>query len=528
MKRSCLNIFIFGCILFCLTACQRGNHYPMELRQADSVANTDPDGALLLLNTIADAMETASEPTRMYYKLTCIKSADKAYVTHTSDSLILSLVHYYEHRGDKALLGEAYYYAGRVYRDLKDAPRALSYFQKSRQATEDESNPALYAQMGEIFFEQSFFPEALQMYQEAHRLDSLANDTLGRILDLRDIAFTHRVQHMQDSALIYLKQAEHLALLYDDPEIMSLITAQLAGLYHRMGQQQEALHYIERALPNAGEADKYSIYDTYANILLSEGNLEEAEVYYTEMTQADNVQIQLDAYGGLAQIASMERYAEDYQKYFNLYRLYSDSLRRVTATESISRMNALYNYQIHEQENNTLRLQNQQKQMLLIAIVGVSLLLIVTLAAYYQYRRLQMKHRLEHVQQLLKEHLEKESRQEQLKQMERAINESEVKKRLEVYIAEEKPIKDEDIADIESLLNEVHPSFIPLLHQFGDMNPLEFQVSLLLKLGLSPMHIAALVLRDKSTISAIRRRLYKKTTGQNGSPSDWDSIIQSL
>ena len=115
-----------------------------------------------------------------------------------------------------------------------------------------------------------------------------------------------------------------------------------------------------------------------------------------------------------------------------------------------------------------------------------------------------------------------------MKQMEEIINESEVKKRLEEYIAQEKPIKDEDIADIESLLNEVHPSFIPLLQQFGEMNALEYQVSILLKLGFSPIHIASLVLRDKSTISAIRRRLYKKTMGQNGSPSDWDDIIKSL
>lgn len=528
MNHIRLNILIICWGILCLTACRQSFNYPLELQQADSLANTDPDRALQLLNAMADAMEKTSEPTRMYYQLTCIKAADKAYVTHTSDSIILPLLHYYEHGGDPGLLEEAYYYAGRVYRDLKDAPRALTFFQKSRNAAKGKPNPALYAQMGEVYFEQYLFSEALQMYQEAHRLDSIANDTLGRILDLRDIAFTHRVQHNLDSALTYLKQAEHLASLYDDREMKSLITAQLAGLHHRMGHPKDALYYIEQALPDAGEADKYSIYDTYANILLGDGKLQEAAAYYTEMTQANNVQIQLDAYSGLAQIAGLEHRAKDYQKYFNLYRLFSDSLRRVTATESISRMNALYDYQIHEQENITLRLQNQQKQILLISLVVVSLLLFFFLAAYYQYRRLQMKHRLEHVQQLLKVHLEKENRQEQLRQMEKAIDESEVKKRLEEYITQEKPIKDEDIADIESLLNEVHPSFIPLLQQFGEMNALEFQVSILLKLGFSPMHIASLVLRDKSTISAIRRRLYKKITGQNGSPSDWDNIIHSL
>ena len=52
----------------------------------------------------------------MRYKLLTIKANDKAYITHTSDSLILSLVDYYEHDGDPAYLGEAYYYAGSTYK----------------------------------------------------------------------------------------------------------------------------------------------------------------------------------------------------------------------------------------------------------------------------------------------------------------------------------------------------------------------------------------------------------------------------
>ncbi len=67
----------------------------------------------------------------MYYQLLTIKARDKAYITHTSDSLILEVLHYYEKRKDKKHLPEAYYYAGRIYRDLGDAPQALEYFFKA-------------------------------------------------------------------------------------------------------------------------------------------------------------------------------------------------------------------------------------------------------------------------------------------------------------------------------------------------------------------------------------------------------------
>ena len=188
----------------------------------------------------------------------------------------------------------------------------------------------------------------------------------------------------------------------------------------------------------------------------------------------------------------------------------------------------IYNYQIQERENAALKLQNQQKQTFIIILLCVFVLLFVCLFAYFRYRRLQMKQRLEHVQRLLKEHLEKEVRKERQAQIEQAIQDSEVMHRLLDHVEKGIHLTDADIVDIEALLNEVIPDFLPLLGELGDMSSLEYQVSLLLKVNLTPIQISSLILRDKSTISAIRRRLYKKITGQEGSPADWDAVVHSL
>ena len=99
---------------------------------------------------------------------------------------------------------------------------------------------------------------------------------------------------------------------------------------------------------------------------------------------------------------------------------------------------------------------------------------------------------------------------------------------LEQRIQNEEHLSAKDIKEIEKLLDGVCPEFRPHLRGLGDMNPLEYQVSLLLKLGIPPAGISTLVLRDKSTVSAIRRRLLKKITGRDDIPSEWDSIVQSL
>ena len=89
-------------------------------------------------------------------------------------------------------------------------------------------------------------------------------------------------------------------------------------------------------------------------------------------------------------------------------------------------------------------------------------------------------------------------------------------------------IRPQDITRIVDLLHDICPDFLSALDQLGELNELEYEVRLLLKLGISPASISQLVLREKTTISAVRRRLYKKITGQNGTPSDWDEIILSL
>ena len=521
-------LFLTGIALVVLVTCHRKPVYPAALLQVDSLTLVEPEEALALLATLERDMQTAPEASQRYYQLLCLKAADKAYITHTSDSLILDLVSYYENGGDELLLADAYYYAGRVYRDLGDAPQALAYFQRSLEAEDDEVNPALYAQIGEVFFEQSLYPQALEMYQEAYRRDSIAVDTIGAILDLRDIAFTYRVQHQPERALTYLHQAERLAAQSGDEASISLINAQLAALYNRMGRSEEALPLIEEALPQAKRQDRFALLDIYGNILLRQGDLEKAEACFEETIAANDLQVQLDAYNGLTQIAAQKHRKEDYLSYFNQYRLLTDSLRRMTATESVSRMNALYNYQIQERDNAALKLQNQQKQTFIIILLCVFVLLFVCLFAYFRYRRLQMKQRLEHVQRLLKEYLEKEVRKERQTQIEQAVQDSEVMHRLLDHVEKGRPLTDADIVDIEALLNEVIPDFLPLLGELGDMSSLEYQVSLLLKVNLTPIQISSLILRDKSTISAIRRRLYKKITGQEGSPADWDAVVHSL
>jgi len=114
-------------------------------------------------------MNNEPESTQMYYRLLQIKANDKAYIPHTSDSIILPIVEYYEKKRGEGHLMEAYYYAGRVYRDLQDAPHALDYFQRAAQISSGSTDYRLiskiYAQIATLFDYQDIYDESLKMFK---------------------------------------------------------------------------------------------------------------------------------------------------------------------------------------------------------------------------------------------------------------------------------------------------------------------------------------------------------------------------
>lgn len=92
--KAAIRLFLLICVLLCFCHCGH-KPYPQSLMMADSLASACPDSAVSLLKNIAGTMQDEPEATRMYYRLLCIKANDKAYILHTSDSLILPVLHYY-------------------------------------------------------------------------------------------------------------------------------------------------------------------------------------------------------------------------------------------------------------------------------------------------------------------------------------------------------------------------------------------------------------------------------------------------
>ena len=88
--------------------------------------------------------------------------------------------------------------------------------------------------------------------------------------------------------------------------------------------------------------------------------------------------------------------------------------------------------------------------------------------------------------------------------------------------------KPADWEEMELKLTIVYPNFANSLFALHNMSTIEWRVCMLLKLRIKPADIAMVMKKEKSSISSIRARLYKKIFNKTGSAKEWDEFIFSL
>ena len=579
------RFILLTCLLLCFYACDR-KPYPQSLIIADSLASIQPDSAIALLKTLEDNIKTESESTQMYYRLLCIKANDKAYIRHTSDSLILLVLHYYIEKRDERHLPEAYYYAGRVYRDLEDAPQALDYFEKAIETLPEDANYRLrskiYSQMGTLFLYQKTYDEALKMFRKAQKCNIILKDSISMAFNLRDIAYSYRCIDQYDSSLYYFQKAFDIAKLQKKHSLITIVQSQISSLCIELGKYDLARQTLQPALDSLDIRSKSSIFSIASELSHKTGHIDSAIYYYKEILKCGTIYAKQAAHKGLAEIAIDCNNPQDALLHLRQYIQCTDSIHKITDTETVRHLNSLYNYQVREKENNQLKAENEKKQILIIYIFSIGLLTLSLSFAYLQYnrrKRLQLSIQLKQLQQLQKEQYKKsalfiEENKRNIKELKYKLQQADqtnkvlrdqlkeqieltlcANKQAEIKLARRKQastillkseiynhiqkqphttkisknlLSNNNWKELEDAINNTYEGFTENLRKLYDLNEHEYHVCLLIKINISPIEIAKLTMHSKLAITSNRRRLYEKVFGKKGTPKDWDSFILSL
>lgn len=200
---------ILICAILLLCSCQ----YPEQesinsLIRIKQLGNNNPGKALEELDSLSSTIIYEPLHSRMLYKLLRIRLEDKAYIIPASDKQIKEILPYFLENGNIKEKQEMLFYAGSVYRDLKDTPRALDYFLKSKDAAElagiDCDSIMLrntYSNLCYLFGWEHDNKNALEYAHKEHEMTlTLGDNTINSLLHMGETLFAC---DSIDSALFY-------------------------------------------------------------------------------------------------------------------------------------------------------------------------------------------------------------------------------------------------------------------------------------------------------------------------------------
>lgn len=251
-----LTNILFVCFLLCTNSVP-GTEHPALITQhsalilADSLMHVRPDTALQLLQAILpDTLPSAEQ--RAHYALLLTQAHDKNYLTHTSDSLILTAVRHYNHTGNTPKQALSHYYLGSVYRDMNKLPAALEAYHKAmdyaKACADERLMGRVYNGMAYIYQQQSMLLKADSLYADAETIAAKVNDslTLANVLIRRAMYQISLGKEHYSDASTKLLRAYSMAKQLHNLQVQGSAAITLSMLYTRMKQPEKAMHYARQ------------------------------------------------------------------------------------------------------------------------------------------------------------------------------------------------------------------------------------------------------------------------------------------
>ncbi len=401
-----LLIAILGCLLI-TTGCHRSVKHDSRLVKIAGAISENPELALDSLKSIN--RDGLSEADRYFHEFLTIKASDKAYIEHTSDKPVLDVIGYMEKHPEEDLYGEALYYGGRVYSDLGDYPQALDYFYRSIDILKEQPDQlsllgTVQSQTGRLLNTLRLYKQAIPFLEASTETSRILNDTIGEVYDLQLLGFIHTCAKNYMMADHYLSLARDKSKLLDKA-IYAKSCVYLADVKYKTGRLDSALFYIRdtpemvrplvRNIALAIAVDIYNavgIQDTacmYAHQLIKSPYVSNKQTGYAYLLSSPN--------SDSLPIDTIAQYTADYLRLLENY--YDENSNQM----AISQL-SLYNYRSHEQAH----LQAENKNMMLLKIIGVCLIVILGLLSFILFSKIKKKNKELELQTTLIQVYEKE------------------------------------------------------------------------------------------------------------------------
>ena len=502
-----------------------------------------------------------------------------------------TLVGYFDRHGSANDRMMAHYLKGRVHHDMGESPQALECYQRAAEQADTTRSDcdlytlyAVYGQMANIFDVQYLPDDEMQALKIAERIAWKDKDTLTALYTYELRKKPYFLRNDTDSILHIERRARNLYLQIQNDSMAARTSRVPISLLLDRGQYDEAGYLIRYFEGNSYYFDssnnirkKYEIYYyDKGRYLLASGKPDSSLFYFTKVLQAGYKEA---GYKGLLMYYQKKHIADSIAKYATLFAKANDDSYLHVNQNAVHQISAMYDYgrqqRLAEESRATAA---RQKNYLVYAFFAF---LFAAAIAAFSYNRVRIQNLLR-ISQLLKakddlqslleekqaqldifisknaseikritqesnqiliEHIrEKKALEQQIEDMNRKLSLFSGASREKAFLntpiyaaiqshlgkAGDVPLSDDEWQQLHQTVNAIYPNFREKLTSLTPMNNFEYQVCLLLKIGVKPSDIASLTAHSRESVTASRRRLYEKAMKKSGKPSDWDALVTIL
>lgn len=378
----------------------RKSHDFGQMTNIESILNSAPKDALDSLNSIN--YESLTEAEKHYYDFLRVKVNDKNYIEHESDSLIMQVVEYQSRHKRNGRYPESLYYAGRVYSDLGDYPRALSYYQQALDAikeknADEEFMSIVSSQYGWLLTQMNLYEESMPYVKTSLNISKTKKDTVNIINDLQ----------LLGGVLLKLKKYGESERAFKDamslaknkyPYHYAKSRMYMASIKYNTDQLDSAVLYIENVAENVHPVTRNHALYYAANIYLQADSRDSAYKYARELIAADDSLANEIGYDILLDSSLSGYIAPDSLRFYinNYHELLSARFDKNSTSLAINRQN-MYNYQTHVHEKE----KTEKNNRLLKTFIMWLLLLFFVMAYIIMFIRSKNKTKIIQLQQAL-------------------------------------------------------------------------------------------------------------------------------
>ena len=521
-KLILLRYSVFFTLLYILVGCT-GNRVQMQrLQVIDSLMEPHPQAAYDSLCRF-DSLEmgNASRKVVMKQRLLMAKAQNKLYLSMPTDSIFQEVVDYYDSKGSDNEKMQAYYLMGCVYRDQKEAPRAMMSYKKAVEYADTLSKDCDYVTLFSIYgYIQGFDLIASEYYD--------LGDTL------KAIGLTQKC---------YRLYKEH-GLNQDAAQVLPT----LIYVYLQRTQYQQARYYMDLYEKESGLFDKEDnilagrehYYKAKGMYFLGVNKIDSAEYYYRKLGRYG---FRFETAQGLLSVYRMCLNVDSIRKYSILCEREMDEILNGTQANAVVQAASLYDYTRLQKKIDEEILHNERNKYLWMFICFMVLCSLGFLVGKYKRMKNRMSQKIAKVNQRLEKASEELSllqenkdifihkKQEEIAALQDILREYREKYEKYNLLDKEKMLMESDIVvrfmemskpkrnhidPVEKDWQELYDALLqykPLLFERirkGKLSPQEFQICILAYLGIDNTAIAFLINTTTKNVSNAKQKINRK------------------